>query len=220
MDIMDLFKARHSVRRYLLTPVEEDKRKAIGEFIASSIKESGLRIETYYDEPKAFTTLLAHYGSFRNAVNYIAFIGKKKDEQKVGYYGEAIVIRLQELGLNSCWVALSYSKRKTPVKLHRDEDILCVISFGYGETSGVPHKSKKPEEVSSIIGIKPSWFDTGLEAALLAPTAVNQQKFMIICDNGLVTIAKNGLGYYVNIDLGIIRYHFEAATKQKAEIIG
>ena len=216
---MDLIRQRHSVRRYLDRPIEENKRDIIDSYVDEQRKQSGLNIKVCYDEPKAFQTLLAHYGSFRKAVNYVAFIGKKEAETKVGYFGEAIVLKLQEIGINSCWVAVSYSKRKTPIEIQEGEDILSVVSFGYGETQGVNHRSKRYEDVTEVNGEKPSWFDLGVKAALLAPTAVNQQKFKIVCDNGKVTIKKNGRGFYQDIDLGILQYHFEAVTGQKVEVI-
>ena len=219
MDIMKLIRARHSVRRYLEKPIEQDKRNVIDTLVTLYKQESGLNLQVRYDEPQAFQSFLAHYGSFRNVVNYIALVGKKEEEVQAGYYGEALVLKLQELGLNSCWVAISYSKRKIDVEVSKNESILSVISFGYGETQGVVRKSKKPEEVSIVIGEKPSWFDLGVEASLLAPTAVNQQKFMITCENGQVSIRKNGIGYFQYVDLGIIKYHFEAATGQKVDIV-
>lgn len=216
---MELIRRRHSVRRYLDRPIEEEKRGIINRYLDEQRKQSGLNIQVYYDEPKAFQTLLAHYGSFRNAVNYVAFVGSKEEETAVGYFGEAIVLKLQEIGLNSCWVAVSYSKRKTPIKLSKGEDILSVICFGYGETQGSNHRSRNYDDIAEVSGDKPPWFDRGVEAALLAPTAVNQQKFKIVCANGIVTIKKNGLGFYQNIDLGILKYHFEAVTGQKVEVI-
>ncbi|MFA5421323.1 MAG: nitroreductase family protein [Bacilli bacterium] len=216
---MELIRRRHSVRHYLDKAIGMDVRKAIDDYVDEQRKQSSLNIQVCYDEPRAFQTLLAHYGSFRNAVNYIAFVGTKEEETKVGYHGQAIVLKLQETGLNSCWVAVSYSKRKTPIELKNDEDILSVISFGYGEAQGADHRSKKYADVAEVIGDKPLWFDLGVEAALLAPTAVNQQKFKIICDNGKVAIMKNGVGFYQNIDLGILQYHFEAVTGQEVEVI-
>jgi nitroreductase len=219
MEMIELMRARHSVRRFLAIPVEKDIRSAVDDFVNQQKLASGLNIQIFYDEPKAFKSFLAHYGSFRNVINYVAFVGQKEEESKVGYYGEAIVLKLQELGLNSCWVGVSYSKRKTPVAVNRGEKIIIVVSFGYGQTQGHAHKSKKPEDVTEVIGEKPSWFDIGVEAALLAPTAVNQQKFKIVCDNGVATIRKNGIGVYMNVDFGILKYHFEAVTGQVVEII-
>jgi nitroreductase len=199
--------------------VEKDIRSAVDDFVNQQKLASGLNIQVFYDEPKAFQSFLAHYGSFCNVVNYMAFVGQKEEETKVGYYGQAIVLKLQELGLNSCWVAVTYSKRRSLVQTKKGESILSVVAFGYGQTQGVSSRSKSPSEVFELIGEKPKWLDLGIEAALLAPTAVNQQKFKIICKNGAVSVKKEGHGYYMNIDLGIIKYHFETVTGQKVKII-
>jgi hypothetical protein len=56
----------------------------------------------------------------------------------------------------------------------------------------------------------------GVEAALLAPTAVNQQKFEFILhdDNRVEAIAKFSLIGYAHLDLGIAKYHFEVGAGQ------
>ena len=95
----------------------------------------------------------------------------------VGYYGEHLVLFAQTLGLNTCWVGLSYSKVPGTYVLDEGEKIACYIALGYGETQGVGHKIKTVEQVSNASDVTPSWFRKGVEAALLAPTAVNQQKF-------------------------------------------
>ena len=102
--------------------------------------------------------------------------------------------------------------KTTPKGVGDDEKIHCVIALGYGVTPGVQRKSKEIEQVLKLIGDKPSYLDDGVEACLLAPTAMNQQKFKIICDNGKVSIKKNGLGFYTDMDLGIVKCHFEMVT--------
>ena len=57
----------------------------------------------------------------------------------------------------------------------------------------------------------PDWFKNGIDAALLAPTAMNQQKFVFSL-NGDVVSAKAGVGFYSKIDLGIAKYHFEVGA--------
>ena len=54
----------------------------------------------------------------------------------------------------------------------------------------------------------PDWYKRGIEAALLAPTAMNQQKFVFSCHDKTVSL-KKGTGFYSKIDLGIVKYHFE-----------
>lgn len=62
----------------------------------------------------------------------------------------------------------------------------------------------------------PDWFAKGMEAALLAPTAVNQQKFYIMLEDGKAS-GRAGRGFYTKMDLGIVKYHFEVATGHKVE---
>ena len=60
----------------------------------------------------------------------------------------------------------------------------------------------------------PAWFRCRhAEAALLAPTAMNQQKFMITLHGGNAVSAEATGGSYSGIDLGIVRCHFELAAQ-------
>ena len=130
-------------------------------------------------------------------------------DEKCGYYGERLVLLAQQLGLNTCWVAMTYSKIKTAFEVRSGEKLCIVIAIGYGQTQGVPHKSKAFGEVAQ--GDAPDWFQKGVEAALLAPTAMNQQKFMFTQKDNRVSV-KAGMGFYAKIDLGIVKYHFEAGA--------
>ena len=103
---------------------------------------------------------------------------------------------------------MTHGKSKAEIK--KGQKLLIIISLGYGKTQGVPHKSKSISELSRTDEVA-EWFETGMEAVKLAPTAVNQQKFLFELKNGIVT-AKNLGGFYSKIDLGIVKYHFEAVT--------
>ena len=213
MDIMEAIRARHSVRRYLDKPIEEDKIAALREEIALCNREGNLHIQLVTDEPKAFDGFMAHYGKFSGVRNYFAMIGPKGDglDERVGYYGERLVLLSQTLGLNTCWVALTFRKGKVPAAVEKGEKMACVISLGYGETQGTAHRSKPMESLCEVDGPMPDWFRKGMEAALLAPTAVNQQKFMITLKDGKVTARSTG-GFCSGTDLGIVKYHFEAGA--------
>lgn len=208
MDILELMKGRHSVRQYKNQAIELAKREAINALINDVNAKSKLSIQAFYDEPKCFNSFMAHYGKFENVENYIAIVGNKNEQEKAGYYGEKIVLKCQELGLNTCWVGMTHGKSKAEIK--RGQKLLVIISLGYGETQGVPHKSKSIAELGKT-DQSTEWFARGMEAVSLAPTAVNQQKFLFELKNGNVT-AKNLGGFYSNMDLGIAKYHFEAAT--------
>jgi hypothetical protein len=86
-----------------------------------------------------------------------------------------------------------------------------VLALGYGATQGVPHRSKPMEALCRVDGAMPDWFRAGMEAAMLAPTAVNQQKFLITL-SGDRAEAKSLGGFYSMVDLGIVRYHFEIGS--------
>lgn len=207
---MEAMKERHSVRQYEDRPLDQNAVAALQEEISACNREGGLHIQLVTNEPKAFDGFMAHYGKFSGVRNYIAMIGKKGPdlEEKCGYYGERLVLKAQQLGLNTCWVAMTYSKIKTAFTVADGEKLCIVISLGYGKTNGVPHKSKSADAVAKADGAFPAWFKAGVEAALLAPTAMNQQKFLFTLDGNRVS-AKAGFGLYTKIDLGIARYHFE-----------
>lgn len=210
MELMDAVRARHSVRAYTSKAIEGETAAALSSVISSCNAEGGLSFRLFLDEPVAFGGFMAKYGSFKNVKNYIAVVGKKGGglDEKCGYYGEKAVLEAQRLGLNSCWVALSYSKGKCPVKLLDGEKFICVIALGYGENQGVQHRNKPMETLCAYEGEVPDWFLKGMEAAMLAPTAMNQQKFFISLRGNKVSIRAKA-GFYAKLDMGIVKYHFE-----------
>ncbi|MDD7691521.1 MAG: nitroreductase family protein [Prevotella sp.] len=167
------------------------------------------------------------YGTFSGISNYLAMVGKKSDDlsERIGYYGEQLVLLAQTLGLNSCWVGLTYNNIKDAYVKNNDEKLCCMIALGYGDDPGRNLKRKTVEQVSNASDITPSWFKKGVEAALLAPTAVNQQKFSFeyvgMKNNRHIVKARKGFSLigYTKMDLGIAKYHFEVGVA-KMSLIG
>ena len=217
MTIQEAIEARHSVRAYKDQPLADEVARRLEEEIAVVNQKGNLHVQLIRNEPKAFQGTMAKYGKFRNANNYIVMAGKKAEDldERVGYYGEHLVLLAQTLGLNTCWVGLSYSKVPGTYVLEEGEKIACYIAIGYGETQGVGHKIKTVGQVSNASDATPLWFRKGVEAALLAPTAVNQQKFSFeyvgVKDGRHQVSAKKGFSMigYTKMDLGIAKYHFE-----------
>ena len=199
MTIQEAIEARHSVRKYLDKEIPADIIAALQDKITECNNAGNLNIQLVQNETKAFTGMLS-YGSFSGVKNYLVMVGKKsKDlDERVGYYGEQIVLFAQTLGLNTCWVGLSY----LPHKIKSVED----VSRSAVRTLG---SSKNASDIT------PSWFKKGVKAALLAPTAVNQQKFSFeyvgMSNNRHQVRAKKGISMigYTQMDLGIAKYHFE-----------
>ena len=200
---------RHSVRSYTDQRIEGDVLSKLQERIDSVNRESGLKAKLVLDEPSAFGRIMTKMTGFRNAVNYIAMIGSDDDElaMKVGYYGEDLVLYAQSLGLNTCW-AMFCGKRGCDVD--KGDKFLIGIAVGYGATQGVPHKNRQVKDVADVED-KPEWFVKGVEAAMLAPTGMNAQKFRIDFDGEKVSLT-GGKSALKQIDLGIVKFHFECGA--------
>lgn len=214
MDILEAINRRHSVRSYTDRRIDEDAKNELEKVINECNIDGDMHIQLCIDEPEAFDSFMARYGKIKNVKNYIAIVGKKGNDlqEKTGYYGEKIVLKATQLGLNTCWVGLTYGKGKTKCKVNSGEKLCCVIALGYGETSGVGHKTKTIEELSRVNGEMPDWFRKGMEAARLAPTSLNQQKFLIELKDGNIVKAKALKAFYSKLDLGIVKYHFEVGA--------
>ena len=217
MTLSEAIDARHSVRVYKKTPIPEEIRSQLNTFITECNKDSNLHMSIQYDDPSGFDSRLAHYGSFRNVENYIVLAGEKGEDFDFlcGYYGEKVVLFAQTLGLNTCWTALTFNKKKVKELIAPGETLCMVIALGYGETQGHGRKSKSIEDVVLSKGTMPDWFSKGVEAALKAPTAVNQQKFAFGMKDGEPAVKVKGLGVHTKVDLGIVAYHFELGSGRK-----
>ena len=209
MTLMEAMQARHSVRQYREEALRKEDAALLREEIEACNAESGLHIQLVCGEPKAFSGLLARYGKFSGVTNYIALVGKKGPDlsETCGYFGERIVLRAQQIGLYTCWAAMTYSKVPSAFSAGEGEKLCAVIAVGYGKTQGSGHRVKSLREVTEGEPPFPEWFVSGVEAALLAPTAMNQQKFRFALQGNRVSVTA-GSGFYTKLDLGIVKYHF------------
>ena len=216
MTIQEAIQTRHSVRQYIDKALTEDVVAALRAKIDEVNAKSGLHIQLILNEPKSFQCAMAKYGHFSGVNSYLVMAGKKSEDldEKVGYYGEQLVLLAQMLGLNTCWVGVSYSKIPNTYVLDEGEKIVCYISLGYGANQGNSHKTKSVKDVSNASDATPKWFLDGVNAALLAPTAVNQQKFFFEYLAGDKVSAQRGVSLvgYTRIELGIGEYHFEVGA--------
>lgn len=215
MDILTAISNRHSVRAYKDIPLTDEHKTELIKEAERLSNLGGVSLILVTDEPRAFTCPLSSYGKFKCVKNYLVLIRKKTDgNEKLGYYGEKFVLKAQSLGVNSCWVALTYSKTAIPVKPKKDEKIVGVIALGYGETQGVAHKGKPLSSLfESDTDIIPEWFMSGVISAEKAPTAVNQQRFVFTYKNGTAKAYKKA-GFYTELDLGIVKCHFEIGANK------
>ena len=212
MTIMEAIEARHSVRQFEDRKIEKELVQTLQSEIDGINKESGLHIQMFTEEPEAFQASKPSYGQFSGCRNYFALVGGKGKDEEIGYFGQRLALFAQQNGLNTCWVALTYKKGKVAPKINPGEKLYIVIALGYGKTQGATHRVKDETAVSDITSDSPEWYRNGVKAAILAPTAMNQQKFKLTRVGDKVSAKVAGMGFYTKIDLGIVKYNFEVGA--------
>ena len=198
---------RHMVRKYLDKPIPADIVETLNDRIRKLNNDHGIEMKLITEDKSAFSTVVRLILA-KGVRNYIILAGKEADDlsEKLGYASADI----------TWWVGGTFN-RGIQSQVSPDDKVIGVVAIGYGATQGIPHKSKKPEEVSSYIGETPKWFKDGITAALLAPTALNRQPFNIIGDGNRVAITCEG-GIFAGANLGLVKYHFEiGAGKENFE---
>lgn len=202
--------SRKSIRKYTDEKLSAETVKVLQTKIDEVNNTGRLHVQLVLNEKKAFSGFLS-YGMFENANNYLVMAAEKGADERIGYYGEQLVLLANQLGLGSCWVGLSYKKVPEFFQLRKGEKVYVLISLGHPAEAGKVHKLKIVSDVSNADEQTPDWFRKGVEAALLAPTAVNQQKFRLTYEAPNIVHAEKVLSFvgYTAIDLGIVKCHFE-----------
>ena len=208
MNINEAIATRHAVRSYTDKPIPSEIIGKLSERITAMNAAHGVKMKLISGEKAPIWGLMRLMGA-KGTKNFL-LLGSPDipdAKEKLGYAGIDIALYAQTLGLNSWWISGTVSRGG--VRKHSDEAVQAgVIILGYGQTQGVPHKSKGSQEVSSYVGDAPPWFNNGVRAALLAPTANNKQAFFITGRGNRVHIDCNN-GPFTGIDRGIVKYHFE-----------
>ena len=219
MSGLDAIKNRHSVRNYEAKKIEADKVEKIRAKIEELNKEGNLHLQFMEDAGKTYNKLFNKVAGLGSAPSVIACVGIDDEtlEQRVGYYGEKLVLFIQELGLNTCWAG-TFNEKNIGAEVGDGEKLVISIAVGYGKDKGKPHKSKSLEQVIEAKGDRPYWFNKGVDMALLAPTAINQQKFTIrLNEDESVDFVDKG-GIFSQVNLGIVRCHFEIGAEKSFPI--
>lgn len=220
MITVETIRERHSVREYDGKPLSRAEFDALGAVVEECARESGLDIQLVGDNPEVFN-VIARFGLIRECRTHVAFVvddakaGDVAADEAIGYWGQKIVLAAQDMGLNTCWCALC-SRKKSRAVVVPGKKIRLIIAVGHGKTQGFSRKTKSVEALSSVECAKaPAWFAAAMEAAQLAPTAMNNQNFKItlLSDGKTVRIdaPKSGLNV---IDEGIVGCNFEIAANE------
>ena len=220
MITVETIRERHSGREYDGKPLSRAEFDALSAVVEEFVRESGLDIQLVGDNPEVFN-VIARFGLIRGCRTHVAFVvddakaGDVAADEAIGYWGQKIVLAAQDMGLNTCWCALC-SRKKSRAVVAPGKKIRLVIAVGHGKTQGFSRKTKNVEALSSVECAKaPAWFAAAMEAAQLAPTAMNNQNFKItlLSDGKTVRIDAPQSGLNV-IDEGIVRCNFEIAANE------
>ncbi|WP_160686643.1 nitroreductase family protein [Clostridium sp. C2-6-12] len=225
MELNDAIEMRCSRRTYIDKPIDDEKIRKLEKMIKEVNKEGNLHLQLVLNDGKAFQGIRKSYGLFKGVRNYIALVGKedKSLREKIGYYGERVVLEATRLGLGTCWVGGSFDKKSCNCIVEDGEVLIAVIAIGNipGEHTlkekiilkAVRGKSKKVTEMYEADEEVPSWFEDGMKAVQKAPSAMNKQPVKFYYKNSIVTAVVHGGKDYQEIDLGIAKLHFEIGAR-------
>ena len=215
MTEIEAVRARHAVRSYQDKRIDKELIDKLEAKIAELNEKGNISLQFIDDASSTFNKLFNKAMGLGSAPSVIACVGPDDDtlDERIGYYGEKLVIYAQQLGLNTCWVG-TFNRKKIPAKIGSNEKLVIAIAIGYGTTQGKQSKSKTADEVViDFTDNAPNWFKAGVEAALLAPTAINQQKFEIIYTKNEDVEFKDLGGILSKVDIGIVKCNFEIGVE-------
>lgn len=223
MDLKEAIEARYSRRNYLTTSLDLEVVAQLQHLIVQYAEEAGARIELVLDNGAAFEGFRRSYGMFKGVRHYLGLIHEKDDvatAERLGYYGELLVLHAVTLGLGTCWVSGSFDRKACPFSLSESETILSTIVVGnveQGESSKerfirkrVSLKRKPVAEMLSSDVEAPDWLLSGMRAVQLAPSAANRQPALFSYKEGHLSAGtEHGESTSYALDLGIAKCNFE-----------
>jgi len=187
------------------------------------------------DNPETvFKGAIGPYGKVKNAPAFVAFIGNMENsyvQEQVGYTGEGIILEAEAMNLATCWVAGFFRRKvvESLIKIGKNERIMAITPIGYATKQqsleerlmtgfGLSHKRKALSGL--VTGLDesewPHWIKISLEAARLAPSAVNRQPWRFHIEHDSITVSVNVVkreyGISKRLCCGIAMLHIETAA--------
>lgn len=207
-DMKQAMRQRHTVRKFTSEPLSVELISQLNDRVRANNERFGLVISLKVGDESALPGALKLFFA-KGVRNYFVLAGSDRPglDEDLGYASADLMLFAQTLGLNTWWIGGTFS-RKNIEQAVPGKKVIGIVAVGFGATPGVAHKSKTAPEVSSYEGTAPQWFADGVRAALLAPTALNKQCFLIVGAGNKVSVSENG-GAFSGADIGIVKYHFE-----------
>lgn len=218
---------RCSRRKYVPKDLPPEVIEQLSTSIQAYNETNDLHIQLILNQPEVFQGLRKSYGFFTGVQHYFALVGKKNQpyiQEKLGFFGELLVLEATELGLGTCWVSGTYDQKICNCALEDDEQLYAVITVGYvpEEQSlreqlimhGSHFRTKEMEKIYTVEAQPPMWFFSCVEAVYKAPSTQNKKPFHIIYHpDNTITAEVSNLDNF-ELDLGIAKAHFWLAAPQ------
>lgn len=199
---------RYTVRRFDGTQLESHYQEVIQSLI-ESINDLGWVQFRYVYEPGGLDPKMIAYGDFSGVTNYIMLMAKPDEgsDFRVGYYGEYLATNIEQLGLKTGWISIE--------RTMREPWLTAILAVGISNEVSEPHLSR-PKESLVEGSDHPDWFWEGVQEAMRAPTYLNQQRFILREQDGIVDIEPKWV-QAAKIDAGIVAFHFEKGCPQEVK---
>ena len=214
---------RKSRRKYEDSPISATDRAILQSVIDKGNEDGQLKMKLVENRSDLFGGFFRSYGLLSGVQHFIVMAGPKSDPnlyEKIGYYGEEVVIEATKLGLGTCWVGGSFNKKAVRESLvDAQDELACVIVIGEPKRQVQARESiirsfmhLKREEQAKFIqtdGTHPDWFYQAMDYVYHAPSAVNQKPVYMMVLQGQIMAKLRTMNHYAWIDLGIAKRHFE-----------
>ena len=207
-DLKLAMRQRHTVRKFTSEPLSAELISQLNDRVCANNERFGLAISLKVGDESALPGALKLFFA-KGVRNYFVLAGSDRPglDEDLGYASADLMLFAQALGLNTWWIGGTFS-RKNVEQAVPGKKVIGIVAVGFVVTPGTANKSKMAAEASSYEGPEPQWFADGVQAALLAPTALNKQCFRIAGAGNKVSISENG-GAFSGADIGIVKYYFE-----------
>lgn len=230
MDIIQAIEKRISCRAFSSKQVEQGKFEMLVEQAEKINRETGLHFQIHGPGEDGTAINMSPKMFASNPPCFAALVAPKGPipEEKLGFYGEELVLFAETLGLSTCWVASTYDRDSIEVDLSEGEVLHDVVPIGYAPEkmpvkqrtirAGIRGRSKKLEDLYRgpvPLDRAPEWIQACIDAVWRAPSAINEQPVVFVQDaiEGPVRAelirVKTGMEY---TDLGIAKYHFQVVA--------
>ena len=222
-ELLNAIDLRRSRRKYLPALMKQSDVDVLSTFISGFNAKETAKMRLVLNNGDAFNGFRKSCGMLSGVKNYVALVCDKSNVlqlEKLGYYGEWLILHATSRGLGTCWVGGTFDRTLCPVELKKGESVVCAITVGNVKPKlsakeklihNLTHrKSKTIEQMYTSDSPVPDWFLSGMTAVQKAPSAINRQPVMFSYKDGIVTASVENIdGEGFAFDLGIAKLHFE-----------